>query len=147
VLAAAVSEGAPSAPEAADHHVVAGADVLVRVHDFFGTRLATLGWRVHVDEPALGAKATAMIVLVGTVLILALGNLAGFRPPEFPSLSSLFSPSYHTEPSHACFSTCPEAIVNASGSLPTMHRSRPRDRGGSIQRYGVFTRSLNGPLP
>jgi hypothetical protein len=108
---------------------------------------ATLSASSCLTSPQRVQRTTATIVLVARVLFLALGNLAGSGPPEFPSLSSLFSLSYHTEPSHACFSDCPEAIVNASGSLPTMHRPRVRARGGSTQRRGVFARSLNVPLP
>jgi len=36
-----------------------------------------------------------MIVSCGTGLILALGNIAGLGPPEWPSVGALFSTSYH----------------------------------------------------
>ena len=36
-----------------------------------------------------------MIVLCGTVLILAIGSLAGLGPPQWPSVRTLFSTSYH----------------------------------------------------
>jgi hypothetical protein len=60
------------------------------------------GCRVDVDEPALSRALTTLIVAVATVLFVAFGDLAGFGPPEFPSVRSVFSTSYRVPPPVGC---------------------------------------------
>jgi len=59
---------------------------------------------VDVDEPAPSRAVTTLVIAVATVLFVALGDIAGFGPPEFPSVSSLFSTTYRVPAPVGCSS-------------------------------------------
>ncbi len=68
-----------------------------------------------------------IVVLVGTVLILAIGNLAGLGPPEWPSLHSLLSTSERMGPAPRPACKNPGLIGNAE--CPThRHSGTPGSR-------------------